>query len=149
MEDNKKTVDELNQLVEINNDRIEGYKTALKETNETDLKQLFTNMAEHSSQFKNELAAEVTKLGGEPKQGTTNSGKVYRAWMDVKAALTRKDRKAIIKSCEFGEDAALETYDKVLTENHLQPALRDMIMKQKEAIRQDHDKIKSMAETIG
>src|SRR6478672_8659734 len=111
---NKELVSELNKLVEINNDRIQGYKTALKETEDTDLKDLFKRMVDHSFNFKNELADEILKVGGEPTESTCTSGKVYRAWMDIRAALTKKDRYAIVSSCEYGEDAALERYEDVL-----------------------------------
>jgi len=36
------TIDVINDLIIINNDRIEGYKTASDETQEQDLKQLFS-----------------------------------------------------------------------------------------------------------
>ena len=40
--DNEKTLDVFNTLIEINNDRIEGYETATAETEEQDLKVLFS-----------------------------------------------------------------------------------------------------------
>ena len=102
--ENEKAIDVLNTLVEINNDRIEGYETATKETNEPDLKVLFTKLAETSQDCRIELEREVELLGGTPAKGTKVSGKFFRAWMDVKAAITGKDRKAILESCEYGED---------------------------------------------
>jgi hypothetical protein len=33
---------------------------------------------------------------GTPEEGTRITGKFFRVWMDVKAALTNKDRKAIL-----------------------------------------------------
>ena len=60
------------------------------------------------------LATEVAALGDDIEKGTTNSGKIYRAWMDVKAAFTGHDRKAILASCEFGEDAAQAAYKTAL-----------------------------------
>src|SRR3989344_995229 len=99
---NKDIIDSLNNLIQINNDRIQGYLTAAKETEEADLKELFSEMMQTSQECRRELVQEVTKLGGTPIEGTTVSGKIYRAWMDVKAALTSKDRKAILNSCEFG-----------------------------------------------
>jgi len=38
----QKTIDVVNDLIIINNDRIEGYKTASEETEEQDLKELFS-----------------------------------------------------------------------------------------------------------
>ena len=41
--ENEKTIAVLNTLITINNDRIEGYETASKETEEQDLKALFAH----------------------------------------------------------------------------------------------------------
>lgn len=60
----------LNTLIEINNDRIEGYETASKETDETDLKTLFAQLAQTSHECKDELVDEVEALGGTPEEGT-------------------------------------------------------------------------------
>jgi uncharacterized protein (TIGR02284 family) len=100
---NNQVVDSLNNLIQINNDRIQGYITAAKETEESDLKSLFSEMLNTSQECRRELTDAVVKLGGTPVEGTTTSGKLYRVWMDVKAALTSKDRTAILNSCEFGE----------------------------------------------
>src|SRR5690349_19819739 len=107
--DNEKSIDVLNMLIQINNDRIEGYQTASKETEERDLQSLFSDLIETSETCRAELTEEVERLGGTPAEGTKTSGKFFRAWMDVKAAITGKDRKAILSSCEFGEDAAVDT----------------------------------------
>lgn len=143
----KKTVSLINDLIVINHDRIEGYERAAKETDDPQLKSLFTHMADESRQFKNELVREVVNKGGSPAEGTSTSGKVYRAWMDIKAALTGKDRKAIIASCEFGEDAALEAYEDVLKSDELTSESKSMIMRQKSSLQQSHDKIKLMRDS--
>jgi len=46
--DNEKTIDVLNTLIQINNDRIEGYETASKETEEHDLKTMFAQFTKTS-----------------------------------------------------------------------------------------------------
>jgi uncharacterized protein (TIGR02284 family) len=143
----KNTVSLINDLIIINNDRIEGYERAAKETDDAQLKSIFSHMADESRQFKNELLREVVNQGGTPAEGTTTSGKVFRAWMDIKAALTGKDRKAIIASCEFGEDAALETYEDVLKSDDLPAAIRSIVTRQKSSLQQSHDKIKLMRDT--
>jgi uncharacterized protein (TIGR02284 family) len=142
---NENFVKELNKLVEINNDRIEGYERAANETVDQDLKDLFTTMATHSRVYRSELDSEIRALGGKPTEGTRNSGKIFRVWMDIKAALTGKNRKEIIASCEYGEDAALEAYDEVLNSDALYSGnVRKMIIKQREEILQDHDRIKAL-----
>ncbi|MDP1800044.1 MAG: PA2169 family four-helix-bundle protein [Bacteroidota bacterium] len=147
-EKNEKLIIQLNSLVEINNDRIQGYERAIAETNDEDLTYLFTNMAAHSIAYKNDLSREISSMGGEPSKGTTNSGKLFRAWMDIKAALTGKNRKEILSSCEFGEDAALDTYKGILAdeENLLTEDLRKLIQIQKQEIQLDHDRVKALKE---
>jgi uncharacterized protein (TIGR02284 family) len=144
---NKKTVSLINDLIIINHDRIEGYERAAKETEDEQLKSLFTSIANESRKYKNELVREVVNQGGSPAEGTTTSGKVFRAWMDIKAALTGKDRKAIIASCESGEDAALEEYEDVLKSEELLMESRGIIIRQKNSIQQSHDKIKELRDS--
>ncbi len=148
--ENRKTVDVLNTLIEINNDRMEGYETASKETEEHDLKNLFSRLIKTSSECKEELIEEVERLGGTPIEGTRITGKFFRTWMDVKAALTGKDRKAILNSCEYGEDVAVDTYNKALKNDYEQLGVeqRAMIEEQRELILADRDQIKEMMDQL-
>ena len=143
---NEKTIDVLNSLITINNDRIEGYKTASEETEELELKSLFAGFILTSEKCKRELIEEVNKLGGEVAEGTMVSGKFFRVWMDVKAALTGKDRKAILNSCKFGEEQAKQTYKTVLVDDleYLNPEYQDMINEQKKLLKADRKQIKAL-----
>ncbi len=146
----QKTIEVLNTLITINNDRIEGYDTASKETEEQDLKSMFSKFIATSQKCKQELVAEVTKLGGEIAEGTMTSGKFFRVWMDVKAALTGKDRKAILNSCEYGEDVAVSTYNNALRNNleDISAEQQRMLNLQHALIKADHDKVKSMRDAL-
>lgn len=144
---NEKTAEVLNDLIEINNDRIEGYERASRETesDDADLRALFNNMASESRRYVNELTSLVSQTGEEPAKGTTVRGKIYRAWMDVKATFSGHDRKAILASCEFGEDAAQRAYDAALSSDAEIPAnIRQVIMDQKTNLDNSHDKIRAM-----
>lgn len=140
------SVDVLNKLIEINNDRVAGYETAMGETKETDLQSLFRELMATSQNALSELRAEVSRLGGKVEEGTMLSGKIYRAWMDAKAAVTGGDRGAILSSCEYGEDVALDAYNHVLEEHTdvLTNDQLDMIRKQQTKIRADHDRVRSL-----
>jgi uncharacterized protein (TIGR02284 family) len=150
METNEKTTEVLNDLIRINNDRVAGYERATKETNskDADLRALFTDMANQSRSMLSELSPFVTRTGDEPADGTTVSGKIYRAWMDVKATFSGNDRKGILASCEFGEDAAQRAYDTALASDaELPTEVRQLIAKQKDELRKSHDRIKRMRDT--
>jgi uncharacterized protein (TIGR02284 family) len=146
----QKAIEVLNTLIEINNDRIEGYETASKETDEQDLKTLFSQLANTSEECREELAEEVEHLGGTPTEGTRTDGKFFRAWMNVKAALTGKDRNAILSSCETGEDVAVKTYRDVLDSHseELTDEQLDMVEEQAELIQADHDTVKALREAL-
>jgi uncharacterized protein (TIGR02284 family) len=145
-----KTIEVLNTLIEINNDRIAGYETAINETEESDLKILFADLKQTSQKCKAELDSEVIKLGGTPTEGTKTTGKLYRVWMDIKSALTGKDRKTILNSCEFGEDMAVDTYQKALQDNIADISAEQQIMlnAQLAKIKADHNKVKMLRDAL-
>ncbi len=139
------TIEILNDLVAINNDRITGYEKAIAESkSEADLRSLFRNMIDESRDIRMTLASEVQSLGGDIETGTTTSGKLYRAWMDVKATFTGKDRHAILSNCESGEDAAQKAYKEALSSNDLPSYIRNMLEKQKQTLKLSHDKVKTL-----
>lgn len=143
----EKVVSILNDLIEINNDRVVGYKKAIDELKDgdSDLKTLFQGYITDSRKYAQELSQEVSRLGGEPADGTTNSGKIYRVWMDLKAVVTGHDRKAVLENSEFGEDAAQKAYDLALNSDvDLEPSLRDLIVRQKALLRNGHDEVKRL-----
>lgn len=146
----EKSIEVLNSLIIINNDRMEGYETASKETEENELKSLFSKFIATSQKCKQELVREVTILGGIPDEGTRTTGKFFRVWMDVKAALTGKDRKTILNSCEFGEDAAVATYTKAMSNNRdaLTAEQQTLLNAQHAIIKADHDKVKALRDAL-
>ena len=149
MENNKNAVEALNDLIKINNDRVEGYELAIEETKseDSDLKSIFSGMTQESKKYNQELSTEIRNLGGETETGTTNGGKIYRAWMDVKATFTGHSRKAVLENCEFGEDAAQKAYKSALEDEDLQGSSRDLVSRQKQSLRIAHDKIKMMRDS--
>jgi uncharacterized protein (TIGR02284 family) len=145
--ENEKVLGILNDLVRINNDRVVGYEKAVDELKDgdADLKTLFHRYITESRQYAQELTTEVTRLGGDPADGTTNSGKVYRVWMDLKATVTGHDRKTVLANCEFGEDAAQKAYDTALNSDvELEPSVRDLIVRQKATLKSGHDEVKRL-----
>ena len=137
----------LNDLIRINHDRVVGYEKAIEELKDgdADLKTLFQRYITESRQYAHELTQEVSRVGGDPAEGTTNSGKIYRVWMDLKAAIAGKDRKTILDNCEFGEDAAQKAYDLALNADaEIEPSLRDLIVRQKATLKTGHDEVKRL-----
>ena len=137
----------LNDLIKINYDRIEGYRKAAEESkaHDIELHPLFQKMADESRLNVSALTKHVRAMGGEAESGTTTMGKIYHAWMDVKATFTGKDRRSILAACEFGEDQAQKAYDTALSSDvGMDTETRQLIMSQKDGLKKHHDLIKEL-----
>jgi uncharacterized protein (TIGR02284 family) len=144
---NENTMKVLNTLISINDERIEGYETALKETKEYDLKPIFKQFISTSQTCKSELVLEVSKLGGAESKSTKISGKFFRVWMDIKATLVGNERRALLNSCEFGEDEAQDDYNEVLetASRYLSTQQQTMIINQKCLLKSDYIHIRILS----
>lgn len=145
METMEKLAEVLNDLIMINNDRIEGYEKAARQADKVDidLRGVFTKLADDSRKHVAELTKEVQKLGEDPADDTTSRGKVYRAWMDIKNAFSNKERTSILESCEYGEDAAQKAYEDALASDaEMDADTRQMITEQKANLNRAHKMIK-------
>ncbi len=143
----EKAIEVFNTLININNDRIQGYEIAGKETEEQILKTLFAQFTATSQKCKQELVTEVTKLGGKPEDAVLKSGKYFYVWVDGKAVIRLKDRQAILNSCEHGEDMVVNTYNNTLWNNKQDITSEHQILlnAQQALIKADHEKVKLCA----
>ncbi len=142
----EKTAKELKELIIINNDRYEGYKTAVEETHDTDLKALFHNYSLQSQQFSNELQHLLPEHEYNPAPEELNiSQKINRIFRDVKATLEGKDRKGILSTCEFEEDQTKKAYNNILEKGEgMEYDIIEIIRNQRFDLQSAHDKIKSL-----
>lgn len=147
METTEKSIDVLNDLIEINHDRVAGFKKAGKDLGNSDfaLKDLFEKFASESRTYSSELAAAVSQFGGEVETGTSGTGAIHRAWIDVRATFTGHDRKSVLAECERGEDAIKEAYQSALDpESELAFDVADLVRRQQQSILVAHDQIKAL-----
>lgn len=144
MQLNEKLLEALNDLVRINRDRVEGYRKAIDQTDDADLKALFQRMTEESNTYIEQLNKLIIENGETPAVDATIYGKIYRTWMDVKATFSGHDRHSILSACEYGEAAAQRTYEEILRSSIPMPySVRELIANQKGALRGSHDTVKT------
>jgi uncharacterized protein (TIGR02284 family) len=149
MESNREIIETLNDLVQINNDRIAGYENALTEIkDDTELRTVFINKIVESQQFKSTLTEEVQVLGSDADNSTTISGSIHRAWLDIKATFSGHSSKSILEECEFGEDAIKKAYQTALNEEHLPAYIRDILNDQLSILLQSHEEIKALRDSV-
>ncbi len=144
------SIDILNNLIVINNDRIDGYAAAYSETYKEELRDLFIKLQQTSHECKAELEAEVKRLGGTPEEGTMILGKFHRGWMDIKAAITGSDSEVILDSCEYGEQTIIKAYEDALDEDmdEVTYEQKAMFNNHLNLLKIDYEKVKAIQEII-
>lgn len=149
METLEKSVEVLNDLIEINNSRTEGFEKALADLSDSDsdLKSLFQEYAQQSRQNTQELTAAVASYGSDFEKNGTVSGAIHRAWIDVKALFTGHDRASILSECERGEDAIKKAYQSALSEGALAGEASTIVSRQAQDINAAHDRIKLLRDS--
>ncbi|RAJ99783.1 uncharacterized protein (TIGR02284 family) [Larkinella arboricola] len=141
---NEEIVDSLNELVKINNDRIQGYEKAVEDTKDANLDDIFRHNVIQSQQFRSELADHIVRIDGSAVSNATStdvSSKIHRAWIDIKAALTGKDEQTVLSSVEFGENAAVEAYEEAIEKDHIPAYIREVLQKQLEQLKIARDRV--------
>lgn len=141
----------LNDLIRINNDRVVGYTKAIEELKDEDkdIHNVFQSFILSSKRNITELTDLVLKYGGEPAHDSTAAGKIYHAWMDVKATFTGHDLQAILNACEYGEDAAQRSY-KIAIEDDSETSsdVAQLIREQKASLKKEHDAVKEYRDSV-
>lgn len=150
METIEKSVEVLNDLIEINNDRTAGFTKAMNdlEANDSDLKAIFERFAEESRNNTVELTNIVNGFGSEAETGGSGTGAIHRAWIDVRATFSGHDRKSVLAECERGEDAIKKAYQSAMDESSaLSPETLQVISSQQQGINAAHDRIKALRDS--
>ena len=151
MEISQQAMDTINDLIRINNDRVEGFNKASQDLAEqySGVDAIFGKLARESQQYVVELSDIMQQYGGEVVEGTSTSGILHRTWLDIKAAFTGHDTGAILNECERGEDAIKAAYrDALSPENELSPELVQVLQIQQMGIVEGHDLIKAMRDEM-
>ena len=146
----EKTTENLRDLIIINNDRYEGYQKAMEQTKDADLNALFSKFSSQSKTYASELRTLIPASEDEPGRDETRlSGKFYRIWMDLKNALSTADRKAVLSSCEHGEDVAKKAYENVLEDRDgMSPTSVTLIQNQYDHLLDAHNTVKALRDSL-
>lgn len=141
---NEHTVKVLNSLIETTLDSVHGYQEAAENAAEPQLKSLFAKRASDRLELSQKLQAEVRTFGGEPETDQSILGKAHNKFVDLKAALTRHDTKAVINEVERGEDFIKGKFEHAMRDDDLAPGARTLLTEAYSAIKSDHDEISRM-----
>jgi len=144
MAQKKEIILTLNSLIETLKDGQEGFQQAAGGVDDPQLKTLFNSLSLQRSKFAGELQNEVIGQGEpEPEDSSSVAGSMHRAWINVKGAVTNRDRHAILAECERGEDSAVAEYKKAM-ETELPAPIKEIVSRQSTEVKSAHDKIRGL-----
>lgn len=141
-----KKADTLHELLLFVNDRIEGYKKAVEESEDPQLQGYYKQLVSQSQRFATTLNENLRQQGGEREEGTTVKGKVYRRFMEAASAVTGHSEKTILATNIHGEMWALKAYKEALSDRTLTGLLRQEVERQHTLSQKTYDELKRLAE---
>jgi uncharacterized protein (TIGR02284 family) len=125
-------------------DSVNGYSDAAENTHSPQFQQIFRKLADERSTVAEELRAEIRRLGGNPPDDGSVLGKTHQRFLDLKAAITGRDDKAIVNEVERGEDYLKEKFEAALNAEGLAPESRSAIERAYQSVRQGHDQMRDL-----
>jgi uncharacterized protein (TIGR02284 family) len=138
----------LKTLTSTLNDSVNGYREAAEHVESDEFRQLFTQFGDQRSWASADLQAEVRRLGGDPDQDGSTLGGLHQAWLDLKAAVTGRDDKAIINEVERGEDYLKEKFEAALASDHLTGESRIAVERAYQSVREGHDRMSQLKHSL-
>jgi len=148
MSQNKEIISTLNGLIETLKDGQEGYKQSASGVDDPQLKTLFDTLSLQRSKFAGELQNEVVNMGDpDPEDASSMTGSMHRAWINLKSAVTNRDRHAILAEAERREDSAVAAYKDAMTTN-LPAPVREIVARQQTQVKAAHDKIRNLRDAV-
>jgi len=133
----------LNDLIKINSERVEHYKLASYDSHDSELKSVFSLIADESRKNITDISKLILKYNDSSEFiKPVKVGRIYRSWVEIKSKFNGTIRNSVLNSCEFGEMAALDAYA-MAKAAIIHPPLLELIERQRELLTSSLDVIKS------
>ena len=144
MSNNSHDISTLNGLIATTIDSVDGYTEAAKDSDNSRFGAMFTARAGERRQVATKLQQEVSRLGGNPEDDGTVLAGAHRMFLNLKAAVTGKDDKAIVNEVEAGEDHIKAKFESALKDGDLDPAVQQLIQTSFASVREGHDQMSAL-----
>lgn len=144
MSDNTKELTTLETLLTTLNDSVNGYRDAAEHADSGQFKDLFQKIADDRGKGNESLRNRITALGGTPDSDGSIMGKTHQRFLDLKAAVTGRDDKAIVNEVERGEDYLKDKFETALKDVDLSPDGRSAVETAYQSVRSGHDQMRDL-----
>jgi uncharacterized protein (TIGR02284 family) len=138
----------LNSLIATTIDSINGYQESADAVENPQFRELFQQLGRDRQQVLPKLQAEVARLGGNPEDDGTALAAAHRTFVDLKAAITGRDDKAVINEVERGEDHIKEKFETAIADTNVSEQTRMAIREAYTSVRQGHDRVRDLKHAL-
>lgn len=135
----------LHELLHFVNDRVEGYKKAVEESQDPQRRGYYQQLVSQSQRFASELNDQLRRLGGGQETRTTLKGKLHRRFMAAAAVFTGHDEETVLASNIHGEQWATKAYEEALNDHALVGPARQLVERQYAQSQKTYQELKRMA----
>ncbi len=143
-ESKENLVNNLQGLLEKNYDAEKGFKNAVNNANDKNLKEFLKNQSARRQRFATELDKEIRSLNEEPKESGSTTGDLHRSWMDFKSSITGSNDEAVLEECIRGEKASEKEYRESIKQNHFPPHIESVLNNHLNQIQTTLSKVKTL-----
>lgn len=140
---NNETLSGLQDLIRINIDSAEGFRSAADKIESEHVATLFRDCAAERERFSNELKSYVRMNNETPEESGSVAGTLHRWWLELRGTVQDGKEHAVLSEAERGEDAIKEKYESVLKDS-AGSAVNDVLQQQYAAVKARHDQIRDM-----
>ncbi|MEO5788920.1 PA2169 family four-helix-bundle protein [Gelidibacter sp.] len=141
---NRDTVNVLQIIITKNYDAQKGYRKAMVDVKNPELKTFLQQQARQRSNFLTEIDQEIRSLNEIPKENGSRTGTLHRAWIDVKNFVAGNNDETVIEEVIRGEKAKINEYRDVLKRNTLAPQIISMLQSQLNGIKNTLKQVKTL-----
>lgn len=140
----KKSINWLQDLIQVNLDSRDGFKEAADNLDATsgDLPGMFRRLASERDAQAMELQAMVASNAEKPTESGSFSAAAHRTWMDIRAALGGGEH-AMLSEAERGEDHVKAKYEEAL-KDLAGCACCSTLQRHYAAVRTSHDRVRDL-----
>ena len=155
MDNLKKILEVLNDLIRINRDREVGYNKVSRDLTpaEHNLRSAFERKAQESRNNIVQLqtiAVEIQHQLPTEKEfeqpANSVSGKIYKMWEEVKDFFSGKDKSTVLRSCVDSDAKATSCYENALRETVLPENISSVLNEHKASLADGQKELKSLLE---
>ena len=132
---NKDNVQDLQAIIRKNYDASQGFRKAMMDAKNPDLKNFLQQQARQRSHFATAIDREIRQLGKIPKEKGSIAATFHRTWIDIKSTLAGNYDEFVLKEVMRGEKAKVKEYKHVIKNNTLAPQIKIILQSQLKEIK--------------